>query len=129
MAQQTINNGDSGLDARNKLNGNFTELYASISQPNVFTSVGASFSFPMTAGTFIDRVFLRPLLGQNATIQIGTSVGGSDVFPAKTYNSQSVLTAADLISIQDYLIRAKTLYFTISAGTFNIRIETIPNCV
>lgn len=27
MAKQTINNGDTGLNARNKINGNFTELY------------------------------------------------------------------------------------------------------
>ncbi len=28
MAKQTVNNGDSGLDSRNKMNDNFTELYA-----------------------------------------------------------------------------------------------------
>lgn len=27
MAQQTVNNGDSGLVARNKINSNFTEVY------------------------------------------------------------------------------------------------------
>ena len=36
MAQQTINNGDSGLVARTAINGNFTELYGLGDTPQYF---------------------------------------------------------------------------------------------
>jgi len=38
MSKQIINNGESGLSARTKLNQNFTELYDSSSSLNVFQS-------------------------------------------------------------------------------------------
>lgn len=49
MAQQTINNGDSGLDARTKINDNFSEVYSSVAskQPldtQLTSLAGLSFS-------------------------------------------------------------------------------------
>ena len=43
MAQQTINNGDTGLVARTGINSNFTELYGLASIPQYFiTESGAT---------------------------------------------------------------------------------------
>lgn len=40
MAKQTINNGDSGVSARNKLNGNFTDLYDRLVYVEDFGAIG-----------------------------------------------------------------------------------------
>jgi len=50
MAQQTIDNGDSGLDARTKINDNFTELYADVAGPP-YPMVTAYADLPAASGS------------------------------------------------------------------------------
>lgn len=71
MAQQTINNGDSGLDARTKINSNFTETYAKqdvlVSGTNIKTINGSSL---LGSGDLA-------LFSGLAKITVGTSAPGS----------------------------------------------------
>lgn len=53
MAQQTIDNGDSGLQARNKINSNFTELFSIAFNPDG--------SIPMTGDLDMGGNFIRNL--------------------------------------------------------------------
>lgn len=63
--QQTINNGDSGLDARTKINDNFTETYAKqdalVSGTNIKTVGGATLlgSGELVTGTPSGAKYLR----------------------------------------------------------------------
>lgn len=59
MAQQTVNNGDSGLSARNKINGNFTELYT-----------GGPFTAPVKLPTY--TVATLPAVGTIGRIAVVT---------------------------------------------------------
>lgn len=65
MAQQTINNGDSGLSARTKINDNFTETYAKqdtlVSGTNIKTVGGATLlgSGELVTGTPSGAKYLR----------------------------------------------------------------------
>jgi len=55
MAQQTINNGDSGLVARTAINDNFTELYAAgvLPQYFVFASGGTQGRIGIRGGAVV----------------------------------------------------------------------------
>jgi len=55
MAQQTINNGDSGLVARTGINNNFTELYAASIIPQYFVYGSGGDSLRMTNNGFDPR--------------------------------------------------------------------------
>lgn len=46
MAQQTINNGEAGLTVRNKLNANYSELYAAVLSNSVIVKTAGDFPAP-----------------------------------------------------------------------------------
>ena len=63
MAQQTINNGDTGLVARTGINNNFTELYglASIPQYYIFGTGGTYGRIGIRAGAVVRDITDTPL--------------------------------------------------------------------
>jgi hypothetical protein len=116
MAQQTINNGDSGLTVRNGLNSMFTELYASILIPIKAQGVNANRIQAIPLNTFVAGISLSATSGA-PTVNIGTTPGGSDLLPATLIgNSQIVLP-------QLYFQAAGNIYFTVSGGVFSYRID------
>lgn len=46
MAQQTVNNGDTGLSSRTKINSNFTELFGLVGSDSSFSFVNSKDDFP-----------------------------------------------------------------------------------
>jgi len=80
MAQQTINNGDSGLSARTKINDNFTETYAKqdalVSGTNIKTVNGSSIlgAGDLAVTSIIALSLLLPTLDQTITANYGAYV-------------------------------------------------------
>jgi hypothetical protein len=118
MSQQTVNNGDTGLNARNKINGNFTELYGAIVQPLKLPGVSANTTQAINANTFIQSISLSATSG-TPTIRIGTTANGTDVMLDTKPGSFTQTT------IQRYFSAAATLYITVTGGTVNIRIDLL----
>lgn len=114
--QQTVNNGDSGLDARNKINGNFTELYGSITTPIKLPGVGANTSVVIPANSFITNLYVALATG-SPTIRIGTTPNGQEILP----DSEPF----QVLSLNQYFANNTTLYITVSGGSVNIRIELL----
>src|ERR1041385_8512720 len=90
MAKQTVNNGDSGLSARNKINENFTELYdldatlgsAAFADTSDFDAAGAASTSGATA---------LSLANQYTDTQIITTLPGLSDVPAYTGNAGKLL--------------------------------------
>lgn len=74
MAQQTINNGDSGLSARNKINDNFTELYT-------LTHVSITGAISLTSSA-LGKIHICTGTSANYTVDLPTAIGneGTIVF-------------------------------------------------
>lgn len=53
MAQETLNNGESGLSIRGKINDNFTELYGLVGAESSFSFVNSKDDFPDAVGGVI----------------------------------------------------------------------------
>lgn len=84
MAQQTINNGDSGLSARTKINENFTELYAATA---VVLTDAASMDLTAIKHTLASssatRTFTISYTGDDITLVVTLSnTGAVYTFPA-----------------------------------------------
>ncbi len=58
MAQQTLNNGESGLVIRGKINNNFTEIYTAVVAPTV---ISATNPLVFTAASAVDRVQFKTM--------------------------------------------------------------------
>ena len=121
MAQQVLTIGESGLNALNAINSNFTELYGVIILPIKLPGVAANTTQDIPANSFINDVFLFPASG-TPTVRIGTAPNGTDLMPDTVINSFSQAT------IQQYFANDTTIYITITGGgSVNIRINIIYN--
>lgn len=124
MAQQLIENSESGLDVRNALNSMFTEIYGLLSgqQPIKIQGASANFSQAILANTYIVDMQVRPLSG-TPTLRVGLTPNGQEIM------DDTVINAAQAVVIQLYFANAGLLYFTWTSGSgqVNIRINIISN--
>lgn len=121
MPQQIILNGESGLDARNAINGNFTILFSGLTVPFKFSAVSGSFTQSIPANTFITNISVSPTTG-TPNLNIGLTNNGGEILPTMQ------ITQFTLISAQQYFQNAGLLYFNTSGiGSVNIRIDYIAN--
>jgi hypothetical protein len=78
-------------------------------------------TYALGANTVLDYMIVFP--GSNATLKIGTTLGGEEVLP-----EQDVLTTGTLISPRRYSIGGETLYLTgLPAGSRITYFTTTPN--
>lgn len=118
MSQQIINNGESGLVVRNKLNSMFTEIYGALVLPLKLTGISANSQQIIPVDTFLQAIYISATAG-TPTIRIGTAPNGQDICPDVQPGAfQSVL-------VQQYFSAGVTLYITLSGGTVNIRFDVI----
>lgn len=122
MAQIIINDGDSGLTARDALNSMFAELYGSIISPIKIPGISSNTSHAVAANAYLQAISITPVTG-TATIRIGTAPNGTDIMP------DTLINAFQLITVQEDFPGAATIYitFTSGTGTLNFRLDTIPN--
>jgi hypothetical protein len=73
------------------------------------------------ANSFIKNIYLKAVSG-TPIVYIGISPGSNDVLESQTVTFQPINT-------DQYFANAGNLYFTVTGGTINIRIELIPNFV
>lgn len=121
MAQQIIAIGETGQNALNAINGNFTELYGNITQPLKFPGQAANFSTIIPANTFVAALFAVLVAGA-ASVAIGLTPNGTEISPAITPDANGLQVLAE-----QYFANSTTLYFTITGGTLSFRINVIPN--
>lgn len=120
MAQQYIFLEQTGLSALNVLNSNFTELYGAITIPIKVQNQSASFFTNIPANSFIPFIFITALSG-NPSVNIGLTPDGGEILP--TYPVSPYLP----VQAQQYFPTDGDLYFTITGGEVNIRIDVIYN--
>jgi hypothetical protein len=118
MAQQVINNGESGLVVRNKLNSMFTELYAAVVLPLKLTGIAGNTQQVIPVDTFLQAVYISATAG-TPTIRIGTTPNGEEICPEVQPGSFQPVV------VQQYYSAGVTLYITLSGGTVNIRFDVI----
>lgn len=121
MAQITINNGEDGLDVRTALNSMFTELYSTITQPLKFPAQAASFQTTIKANTFVASIFAA-LAATVPTVRIGVTPNGTELSGDITPDANGLQ-----IAVNQYFAVDTIVYFTISGGSLNFRINIIPN--
>jgi hypothetical protein len=120
MSQQIINNGDTGLDTRNKLNAMFGELYSSLAVPVKVDNVNANTTINIAANTFLDYI-ASGLVSGTCQFRIGTTPNGEQIVETTD------VTSFVQNSIQRYFAANTTLYITIVSGTLNFRFGVIEN--
>ena len=119
----TIPNDGTGDPARTafiKCNSNFTELYNQIPVPLKLINQTGSFSQSIAGNSWVEKLIITPQIG-TPSIMIGTTNGGNDILPTTLIGSFLPLL------IQQYYQSGITLYFSITSGNANIRIDQIPN--
>lgn len=123
MAQQIINNGDSGLTTRNNLNSMFTEIYGAIVVPLKIPGINANTTQVIAANTYIEAISIAAANG-SPTLRIGTTPNGTDIMP------DTAIGASQSVSVQLYCANSTTLYFTLTgtgSPSVNVRIDTLNN--
>lgn len=123
MSRVNIENGNSGLTARNAINGNFTELYANLPLPIKIAGMAANFNQAIAANVMVTNIFIKPVSGGPVTLRIGTTANGQEILPDTPVSGQQIVNA------NEYFGSAGTLYFTFSSGSgnLNVRIDVINN--
>jgi hypothetical protein len=118
MALQIINNGESGLVVRNKLNSMFSELYSAIVLPLKINGATGNTQQIIPVDTYLQALYMSATAG-TPTIRIGTTPNGEEICPDVQPGAfQSVI-------VQQYFSAGITLYITLSGGTVNIRFDVI----
>jgi hypothetical protein len=119
----TINNGDSGLIVRNALNAMFTELYNNINPPLKLPASTGNPEAAIPANSLVTMILMRPTPGASGTptVSIGSTGGGTDIFDA------TAITTFAIVNYNEYFYDGANIYFTITGGTVDIVIFTIPN--
>lgn len=120
MSLQTINNGETGLSVRTKLNNMFSELYGAAVLPLKLNGISANNTQIIPADTFVNSIFISATIG-TPTIRIGTTPNGTDICPDVQPGSFQA------IMVQQYFPTGITLYLTLSGGTVNVRFDVIQN--
>ena len=119
MAQTIINNNDTGLAVRTALNSMFTELYGNtVAIPIKLLNQTGSFTQVIATNTWIEKIHAFAHSGV-PDIKIGTSLGGNEILDTiQVGNDMAIL-------LQRYFATGCTLYFVVSGGNVDLRIEEI----
>jgi hypothetical protein len=120
MSQQIINNGETGLIVRDKLNDMFTEIYGALVTPLKVNGVSANAQQIIPANSYIGDVYISAT-DLDPVIRIGTAPNGQDIVAEMNPGTFSMVT------LQRYFENTTTLYITISGGTVNIRFGILYN--
>jgi len=122
MAQQIINNGDSGLIAREKINGNCTELYGALVLPLKLPGMSANANQAIAANNLIVVISVTPVTG-TPTLRIGITPNGQEILLDTLINKFTKVQA------DQYFSASGTVYFTFSgsAGEINVRMDILNN--
>jgi len=122
MPFQTIQNGESGLNVRNALNGMLQELYNSIATPVKLPGENVNFTQVFPANTKLQQVSMVALEG-TPTIRVGTTPNGHDLV------EDTVVDQSNDYVLQYYCKQATTVYFTFvqGPGTISARVDVINN--
>lgn len=120
MAQQIVQNQESGLNARNAINDNFTELYGVSNLPVKLIAVNANTTVDFQAGSYISGVSIVPVSG-SPIINIGTTPNGGQII-------NNAITEFEFIEPGVYFTSLTTIYITFTGtGSVSIRFDYIPN--
>jgi hypothetical protein len=114
--KQTINNGESGLTVRGKLNNMFSELYGSVVTPIKLSNISENITQIIPANTNIESLMIGVISG-TPTVNIGTSIGNGDTLIT------SLLDGINDFEIDSYFATQQTLYINVSGGVVSIRIN------
>lgn len=120
MSQTFINNNDPGLDVRNTLNFMFTEIYASIIVPIKIPGVNLNTVQTIPFNTWLNQIIVATTAG-GPTLRIGTTANGTELC------DDTLVGAYFRIPAGLYFPNNQDIYFTISGGVINVRIDVIPN--
>lgn len=121
MPYNPIQNGESGLDTRNAINGMLEELYGSIATPVKLPGESINFQQAFPLNTKIVGISLVAMI-DNPTVRIGTTPNGQEIMP------DTVVGDSMDDVLQYYCKVATTLYFTFTTpGTINVRVDVINN--
>jgi hypothetical protein len=120
MSQQFFTNGETGDQVRAVIDANFGELYAGASLPIKIENTGANQTVSIAANTYIESIALGFVSG-SPTISIGTTPGGTDILNAQELNNTT--NWSYIVQQQKPSASSYSLYFTISGGNVNIRVN------
>lgn len=120
MPQQIINDLESGLVVRTKLNDMFGELYSNIPIPTKLGTLSGNTNQDIPGNSFVATLEMAPVAGA-PLIKVGITPGGEELFPLTT------LTQFVQSNTQLYLAADSTIYFTLSGGSVKARIDVISN--
>ena len=120
MALETINNNESGLSVRTKLNSMFTELYSSEPVPVKLINQNADTLSAVVSGDYIPQITIKYVSG-TPLIKVGTTLVGSDLI------EETTITDFIIAKPEHYFSAPGNIYFTISGGAISIRIDKIQN--
>jgi hypothetical protein len=118
MAQQIINNGESGLVVRNKLNLMFAELYGALVLPLKLPGINTNTQQVISADSFVQSIYISSTIG-NPSIRIGITPNGEEILPEIQPGSFTQVT------VEQYFSGDTNFYISISGGTVNIRFGLI----
>lgn len=122
MAQQLITLGERGDTALAAINGNFTELYGNITQPLKFRAQSVNFTTTIPGNTYVAAIFVALSAGGPVTVRIGTAPNGTELSEDMTPDGTGLE-----VDVKENFPADTLIYFTITGGTVNIRINVIPN--
>lgn len=122
MSQKILNNGESGLIIRGKINDNFTELYGSLTIPVKIPGISSNTTQVIASNVFLSRITISRISG-GCTLRIGTSPNGEQLL------SDTLIDGFIPVQEDVYFADTSTIYFTFSgaAGLVNVRMDIIPN--
>jgi hypothetical protein len=123
MAQQIVNDADTGLSARNKINANCTELYANLNLPIKIPGMSANYNQAIGANAMVTNINIAPVDDGPITLRIGITANGQEIL------GDTVIAAPQPVQAMQLFTSAGTLYFTFTSGmgTLNVRIDVINN--
>lgn len=126
MAQQIIENNETGIAVRTALNDMFTELYSAVIpfNPIVIKPLSANTNVSVPAGILINQIYLIPETGV-VNLRIGITPNGQEIL------ADTVINFFQPIQAQQYFEAPGTLYFTFTSGSgsLNVYIYYINNLI
>jgi len=126
MAQQLIQNLESGQDARNAINGNFTELYGAVNLPIKFPNQSANWQYPIAPNTLINAIFVQWSFG-DPVIRIGYTPGGNEIIDDTPITVDMAQDPLPVDVKRPIGVDGSQLYFTIAGGNVNVSMLSILN--
>jgi len=123
MAYTPINNGDSGLVSRTKINNMTAELYSGATKLIKVQNQTFNFTVEIPANSYAWKLFLVKIAG-DAQVKVGTTPNGEEILPEIGVNNNNCPGNSAEIPVST---TAYNLYFTVVAGEVSASIFLILN--